>query len=117
MIDKVNAANIQSILNQIRQYDTQVKALGSQDAGGSDIGGSAPVGKSGFVDMVKGAVDSVNQLQLNSQSLSTAFEQGKDVPLTDVMLAVQKSSLAFEATLQVRNKIMRAYEDIKNMPV
>jgi flagellar hook-basal body complex protein FliE len=34
-----------------------------------------------------------------------------------VMLAMQKSSMAFEATLQVRNKIMRAYEDIRNMPV
>ena len=33
------------------------------------------------------------------------------------MLAMQKSSMAFEATLQVRNKIMRAYEDIRNMPV
>ena len=49
--------------------------------------------------------------------MATAFEQGKDVRLTDVMLAMQKSSMAFEATLQVRNKIMRAYEDIRNMPV
>jgi flagellar hook-basal body complex protein FliE len=37
--------------------------------------------------------------------------------LTDVVLSMQKASLAFEATLQVRNKIMKAYEDIMNMPV
>jgi len=45
------------------------------------------------------------------------YERGEDVPLTDVVLAMQKSSLAFEATLQVRNKVMKAYEDILNMPV
>jgi flagellar hook-basal body complex protein FliE len=47
----------------------------------------------------------------------TRFESGEDVPLTDVVLSMQKSSLAFEATLQVRNKILKAYEDIMNMPV
>jgi len=67
--------------------------------------------------MVKGAVNSVNDLQNRAEAMATAFEQGKDVPLTDVMLAMQKSSMAFEATLQIRNKVMRAYEDIKNMPV
>ena len=116
-MDKVGAGNIQSILNQIRQFEAQVKARGAQEIAPSDIGAVNPTGKSGFVDMVKGAVDSVSQLQVDAQSLASAFEQGKDVPLTDVMLAVQKSSLAFEATLQVRNKIMRAYEEIKNMPV
>jgi flagellar hook-basal body complex protein FliE len=39
------------------------------------------------------------------------------VPLTDVVLAMQKSSLAFEATLQIRNKVLKAYDDILNMPV
>ena len=46
-----------------------------------------------------------------------AYERGEDVPLTDVVLSMQKSSLAFEATLQVRNKLLKAYDDVKNMPV
>ena len=41
----------------------------------------------------------------------------EEVPLTEVVLSMQKSSLAFEATLQVRNKVMKAYEEIMNMPV
>ena len=49
--------------------------------------------------------------------LKEAFDRGEDVPLTNVVLAMQKSSLAFEATLQVRNKVLKAYEDILNMPV
>ena len=39
------------------------------------------------------------------------------MPLTDVVMNMQKSSLAFEATLQIRNKVLKAYEDIMNMPV
>jgi flagellar hook-basal body complex protein FliE len=49
--------------------------------------------------------------------LSEAYDRGENVPLTDVVLSMQKSSLAFEATLQVRNKVMKAYEEIMNMPV
>jgi hypothetical protein len=46
-----------------------------------------------------------------------AQERGEGLPLTDVVLGMQKSSLAFEATLQIRNKVLKAYEDILNMPV
>jgi flagellar hook-basal body complex protein FliE len=49
--------------------------------------------------------------------MRTAYEQGENVPLTDVVINMQKSSLAFEATLQVRNKVLKAYEEIMNMPV
>ena len=59
----------------------------------------------------------VNATQLQSKSMQESFERGDDVPLTDVVMSMQKSSLAFEATLQVRNKVLRAYEDILNMPV
>ena len=49
--------------------------------------------------------------------MAAAYERGEEIPLTDVVLAMQKSSLAFEATLQIRNKVLKAYEDIMNMPV
>jgi len=56
-------------------------------------------------------------LQSKSRALTEAYERGENVPLTDVVLGMQKSSIAFEATLQVRNKVLKAYEDILNMPV
>jgi len=55
--------------------------------------------------------------KINRKKMTTAYEQGDDVPLTDVVLSMQKASIAFEATLQIRNKVIKAYEDIKNMPV
>ena len=51
------------------------------------------------------------------RAMIEAYERGEDVPLTDVVLSMQKSSLSFEATLQVRNKVVKAYEEILNMPV
>ena len=66
---------------------------------------------------IENAVNSVNEAQLTASDMRDAYERGEDIPLTDVVLAMQKSSLAFEATLQVRNKLLKAYEDIKNMPV
>jgi len=59
----------------------------------------------------------VNDTQVKSRKMQEAYERGEEVPLTEVVLSMQKSSLAFEATLQVRNKVMKAYEEIMNMPV
>jgi len=71
----------------------------------------------GQLGMVRNALDSVNALQQEARQLTLAHERGENVPLTDVVLAMHKSSVAFEATLQIRNKVMKAYEDIRNMPI
>ena len=55
------------------------------------------------------------------QNLSTSsqneFQMGGDIPLTEVVMNMQKASIAFEATLQVRNKVLTAYQEIMNMPI
>ncbi|GIR48997.1 MAG: hypothetical protein CM15mP58_10940 [Burkholderiaceae bacterium] len=45
------------------------------------------------------------------------IQKREDIPLTDVVLSMQRSSVAFEATLQIRNKMLRAYEEVLRMPV
>ena len=70
-----------------------------------------------FGDLLSGALDSVKELQNTSKVLKESYERGEDIPLTSVVLATQKASLGFEATLQIRNKLIRAYDDIMNMPV
>jgi flagellar hook-basal body complex protein FliE len=59
----------------------------------------------------------VNAAQSDASAASAAYERGETSDIAGVMLARQKSSLAFEATLQVRNKLLSAYRDIMNMPV
>ena len=59
----------------------------------------------------------VNAAQGEASAASAAYERGDTSDIAAVMLARQKSSVAFEATLQVRNKLLSAYRDIMNMPV
>jgi len=124
MVDKINSqSNIQSMLQTLRSYQSQ--AAGGMDGEGNKVGGGlnglngsqAPQGPSGFGDLVRQTVDKVNANQMQASKISSAYERGEGVPLTDVVLSMQKSSLSFEATLQVRNKVLKAYEDILNMPV
>ncbi|WP_337841103.1 flagellar hook-basal body complex protein FliE [Rheinheimera sp.] len=74
--------------------------------------------QSDFSAMLKGALDNVNALQGESRNLSTAVEMGDPrVSLAQAMIAGQKASLAFDATVQVRTKLVEAYKEIMSMPV
>ncbi len=71
-----------------------------------------------FGQVLQNALGEVNQLQQTSSELKTRFELGDPkVDLTQVMLASQKASLGFNATLQVRNRLLQAYQDVLNMPI
>lgn len=71
-----------------------------------------------FATMLKSAIDNVNALQENTANLRTAYEKGDpDVDIVEVMVAAQKSSVAFDATMQVRNKLVGAYQEIMRMPI
>ena len=49
--------------------------------------------------------------------MTEAYERGETTDIAAVMLARQQASLGFEATLQVRNRLLTAYKDIMSMPV
>ncbi len=76
------------------------------------------VGKGNFSEMFKNAINEVNELQSNAGDLKAKFELGdSNVSLADVMIASQKSGVAFQATVHVRNKLIDAYKEIMNMSV
>ena len=71
-----------------------------------------------FSDALKTALDQVNSVQLDAEKMGKAFAMGDDnVSLSDVMIAGQKANISFQATVQVRNKLVTAYNDIMNMQV
>lgn len=71
-----------------------------------------------FKTMFGSAVNTVNEQQKSAAQLATRFEQGDpSIDLPEVMIALQKSSVSFQAMTQVRNKLVEAYKDIMNMPV
>ena len=69
-----------------------------------------------FANMLNQAFENVNFLQNDSTNKQTRFDLGdRSVTLSDVMLASQKSSISFEATIQIRNKMIEAYKTISQM--
>ena len=112
MIESANSASsIASMLKTLQTHSNQAAGHGF------DLPGTAPAPKTDFSDLIRQAVSQTNAAQVDSQNTTSAFESGEAVPLTEVVMKMQKASLSFEATLQVRNKVLKAYEDVMNMPV
>jgi flagellar hook-basal body complex protein FliE len=101
----------------LEQNGALQKAAGlGSGAGVGDAGGTGAASGS-FGDALKTALDQVNDLQSKSSEISAAYEKGETTDIAAVMLARQQASIGFEATLQVRNRLLSAYKDIMNMPV
>ena len=118
----------------ISQLLNEMKALRERTGGFQEVGaagdvattgaqninalkGSAPSAPS-FTELLGNAIDQVNDVQKESGKLATAFQQGDpDATLTEVVIASEKASVAFEAMTEVRNRLVNAYEDIMNMPI
>ncbi len=71
----------------------------------------------GFAGALKDALDTVSSTQNKASDLSAAYERGEVTDIAKVMLARQEAGVAFEATLQVRNRLLSAYQDIMRMGV
>ena len=105
-----NTINADTLLTQMRAMATQAQGKTSP----ADDAAS----QSNFSDILKQSVDKVNETQMESKNLQNAFQMGDpNVQVSEVMVAMQKSSVSFQAMLQVRNKLVSAYQDIMNMPV
>lgn len=87
-----------------------------QRAAGSGNGVDGADGSS-FSKTLVDAVRAVNDQQATASAVSESYERGDTNDIVQVMVERQKASLGFEATLQVRNKLLSAYRDIMNMPV
>jgi flagellar hook-basal body complex protein FliE len=69
----------------------------------------------GFVETLRGAMDQVNQLQTAADNKMGALLEGNGMDVHSAMIAVEKADLSFELMMQVRNKIVQAYQEISRM--
>jgi flagellar hook-basal body complex protein FliE len=77
-----------------------------------------PEEKADFTSVLKNSLEQVNQSQNEAKRLSRAFSVGDpETNLQDVVMAMQKSTISFQQAVQVRNKLVQAYQDIMNMPI
>ena len=71
----------------------------------------------GFAAQMTDALQEVNKLQSDAKAATNAYHMGETNDVAAVMLAKHKASIGFESTLQVRNKLLSAYQDIMKMQV
>ncbi len=106
----MNEINTESLLVQMRAMAARAQ--------GSEMAGQEAAGRTDFSNLLRAAVDRVNDNQQAASRLAMAFEKGApDVDLAEVMIAMQKASLSFQAATQVRNRLVSAYQDVMNMPI
>ena len=113
---------IDRILQLRQQILDKNDALSRANAGaGATTGVAAPTSPStapaSFSATMDQALKSVNDGQNQAAQLSESYERGDTVDIAKVMLSRQQAQVGFEATLQVRNKLLSAYKDIMSMPV
>lgn len=114
----MNVSGVDSLLAQMRSAMAIAQGgvaplapKGTADAKGAN-------GTTDFAAVLKSSLDSVAQAQNHAESLQQAFVLGDDkVSLSDVMIDMQKANISFQTTVQVRNKVIAAYNDIMNMQV
>ncbi|SMF95492.1 flagellar hook-basal body complex protein FliE [Methylomagnum ishizawai] len=104
-----NTTEINTVLNQIHRLRDQMQQ-------GTSIRSETP--SVNFGQLLKQSVDKVNDTQHYADKLAQDFESGEPgLNLAEVMIAAQKAGVSFQATVQVRNKLVDAYKEIMNMPM
>ena len=113
------AAGIQQIIALRQQIIDRSQLL--QQVRTPQQGADAPVAPNGpagqFGQALKSALDGVSDSQNKADALTDGYQRGEVTDVAKVMLARQEAGVAFEATLQVRNRLLSAYQDIMRMGV
>ncbi|CCP04011.1 Flagellar hook-basal body complex protein FliE [Erwinia amylovora Ea644] len=105
------------IHNVIGQMHSQAQKISAPDEflsnGKLTSLGSGP----NFSDALFNSINEINKSQQTAKAQSQSWMSGNsDIGLNDVMLSLQKSSVAFSFGVQLRNKMLSAYQEVMNMP-
>jgi flagellar hook-basal body complex protein FliE len=85
--------------------------------GGNISGGTARAGGDGFGSLIKNAVESIDSTQKGAEQEISKAVTGESPDLHKTIIALQSADLKFQLGLQVRNKLLGAYDEIMRMPV
>lgn len=108
-----------SDISSIDQVLTEMRRLtGVAQGAPVESGDRAAAPGADFSTLLKQSIDQVNETQKTAGKLSEAFSAGDpNLDVAEVMVALQKAGVAFQAMTEVRNRLVTAYQDIMNMPV
>lgn len=113
----MNISRVDSLLAEMRSAMAAAQS-GKLQGAGSSMAAPQATGGSDFASALKSSLDGVAKAQNQAEELQKAFVLGDDkVSLSDVMIQMQKANIQFQTSVQVRNKMVAAYNDIMNMQV
>lgn len=108
----MNDINVNNVLAQIRALSAQASAQAASAKPAPAAGGD------NFGSLLKNSIDSVNNAQGEAARQQRAFELGDpNTDLSSVMLATSKAQVSFRGMVEVRNRMVAAYQDIMNMQI
>lgn len=122
----INTNQIQAMLEQIRSTAAKASAPSNHVNSIADqltalpeqTPASSKTQKVDFASALRATLDNVNDLQVKSEQLGEQFALGDNhVQLSDVMISMQKASIALQTTVQARNRIVSAYQEIMGMQI
>ena len=109
-MEKINS---NELLNQLQVLARKVQENSANTTSVNEINGSSQ-----FSELMKDSINKVNEQQMKAGELTKAFEMNDpNVPLSSVMIEMQKARVSFEALKQVRNQLVDAYKQVMNMPL
>lgn len=78
---------------------------------------SAPPGGPSFRDLLKREIERVNSMQLDAEQAIEDLATGEAENVAEVLTAVEKADLAFQTLMQIRNKLLDAFEEINRLRI
>ena len=100
-------------IKDITNFPNVAGLAGPESAGKA----GAPDGKGSFADVLQSSLGEVNQMQQKADAAITALATGEKVSLHETMIAMEQADVSFRLMMQVRNKIVEAYQEILRMQV
>ncbi|TCK18847.1 flagellar hook-basal body complex protein FliE [Thiogranum longum] len=105
-------SNVDQVLAEMRRLTAAAQSTPAE------LGQTQSASGENFASLLKQSVDEVNNIQQTAGKLSSAFSAGDpNVDVTEVMVALQKAGVAFQAMTEVRNRLVSAYQEIMSMQV
>ena len=117
-MNKISSTGLNLISKSVKENIEQTKSVQKEIINSQqDIIKDSKSLSGNFINDVSDALNNVAKAQSEAAEITKSYELGKEQDLTKVIVNQQISKLAFQLTLNVRNKVLSAYKDIMNMPV
>lgn len=107
--------DVMALRSQVLARNAVLREVRAASETGSAAAAPGRAPGAGFADALDNALRQVSAVQEHASQMQVAYERGQVTDIAQVMLARQEAGVAFEATLQVRNKLLNAYQDIMRM--